>query len=158
MSIGIAMTWPDAVFDFTSTTLIGSMTPVASAVTMMSRRWIVAVWIGTVLAVDDVQPAAAMSAMYRILRFTANSGWRRFGCGMRKRNAACGLLPEIAADEGLDVCLRGARIQARLDQVETGEVERSLGCGEVHLQRRADVVTLRLHAEVFRGRLDLEEL
>ena len=76
MSIGIAMTWPDAVFDFTSTTLIGSMTPVASAVTMMSRRWMVAVWIGTVFAVDDVQPTAAMSATYRILRFTANSGWR----------------------------------------------------------------------------------
>src|ERR1035437_9756953 len=76
MSIGIAMTWPDAVFDLTSTTLIGSMTPVASAVTMMSRRWMVAVWIGTVFAVDDVQATAAMSARYRILRFTANSGWR----------------------------------------------------------------------------------
>src|ERR1019366_8202882 len=92
MSIGIAMTWPDAVFDFTSTTLMGSMTPVASAVTMMSRRWIVAVWIGTALVADDEQPAAAMSAKYRILRFTANSGWRlgldaEYGSGMR--NAEC---------------------------------------------------------------------
>src|ERR1035437_9461704 len=158
MSIGIAMTWPDAVFDFTSTTLIGSMTPVASAVTMMSRRWMVAVWIGTVFVADDVQPAAAMSATYRILRFTANSGWRRFGCGMRKRNAVCGRLLEVAADEGLDIGFRGARIEARRDQVETGEVERGLSRGDVDLQRGADVVALRLHAKVLRGRLDLQEL
>src|ERR1035437_3858133 len=127
MSIGIAMTWPDAVFDFTSTTLIGSITPVASAVTMMSRRWMVAVWIGTVLVADDEQPTAAMSARYRILRFTANSGWRRFGCGMRKRNAVCGRLPEVAADQGLDAGFRYARVQARLDQVETGKVKCGLG-------------------------------
>src|SRR5476651_645674 len=107
MSIGIAITWPDAVFDFTSTTLIGSMTPVASAVTMMSRRWIVAVWIGTAFTADDVQPAAATSAMYRILRFTANSGaeCRR---GMRDSNRA---LLEVAADQGLDIGFGGARVE-----------------------------------------------
>src|ERR1019366_3556603 len=101
MSIGIAMTWPEAVFDLTSTTLIGSMTPVASAVTMMSRRWIVAVWIGTVFAVDDVQPAAATSAKNRILRFTANSGWRLLDaeCGIGLRTSETTPLPEIVADK-----------------------------------------------------------
>src|ERR1035438_5911587 len=123
MSIGIAMTWPDAVFDLISMTLIGSMTPVASAVTMMSRRWIVAVWMGTVFVAGDEQPAAAMRARNRILRFTANSGWRRIGCGMRKRNAVCGRLPEVVPDEGLDVGLRGARVQARRSEEHTSELQ-----------------------------------
>src|ERR1039458_1381208 len=139
MSIGMAITWPDAVFDLISMTLIGSMTPVASAVTMMSRRWMGAVWIGKGLTAFDEQPAAARRARHRILRFTANSGWRLFGYGMRKRNAGCGL-PEVLADQRLDVRLCGARIEARRDQVETGEVERGLRRGDVHLQRRADVV------------------
>src|ERR1035437_211828 len=158
MSIGIAMTWPDAVFDLTSTTLIGSMTPVASAVTMMSRRWMVAVWIGTVFAVDDVQPTAAMSARYRILRFTANSGWRLLDaeCGRGMRDAVA--LLQVAADEGLDVGFRGACVQARLNQVETGEVERGLGGSDVHLQGRADVVALRLDAEILDRGLDLQQL
>src|ERR1035437_1283249 len=159
MSIGIPMTWPDAVFDFTSTTLIGSMTPVASAVTMMSRRWMVAVWIGTAFVADDVQPTAAMSAKYRMLRFTANSGWRLgLDAECRKGMRDAGTLLEVAADEGLDIGFRDARIKARLDQVESGEVERGLGRGDVDLQRGADVVALRLHAEILGGRLDLQEL
>jgi hypothetical protein len=62
------------------------------------------------------------------------------------------------ADQRLDICLRGARVEARLNQIETGEVECGLRGGDVDLQRGADVVALRLHAEVFRGRLDLQKL
>ena len=63
--IGIATTWPEAVFDFTSMTLIGSMMPVASAVTMMSMRRIVAVWIVTVFAALCVQPATVATTSAR---------------------------------------------------------------------------------------------
>src|ERR1017187_5105979 len=128
------------------------MTPVASAVTMMSRRWVVAVWIGTAFVADDVQPTAAMSAKYRMLRFTANSGWRLgldAECSKGMRDA--GALLEVAADEGLDIGFRGARVEARLDQVETGEVERGLGRGDVDLKCGSDVVALRLHAEIGRA-------
>src|ERR1035437_6591688 len=96
------------------------MTPVASAVTMMSRRWMVAVWIGTAFVADDEQPTAAMSARYRILRFTANSGWRLgLDAECRKGMRDAGALLEVAADEGLDIGFRDARIKARLDQVES---------------------------------------
>src|SRR6185312_9633960 len=161
MSIGIAMTCPDAVFDFTSTMLIGSMTPVASAVTMMSRRWMVAVWIGAVFGADGPQPAAATRARNRILRFTANSGFE-FECRTGLLNAelmrtADFPLLDVAADEGLDVGLRRARRQSRADQVEARLVERGLCRGDVHLERGADVVALRLHAEILGGRRDLQK-
>jgi hypothetical protein len=44
VSTGISVIWPDE-RDFTSTTLIGSMIPVASACTMIVRRSTAAVWI-----------------------------------------------------------------------------------------------------------------
>src|ERR1700694_2585849 len=80
ISIGMVTTCPDAVFDFTSMTLMGSMMPVAVTETLMSRRMTAAVWIMTGLAAVLLQPAATTrSATKRILRFTANSGWRLFG-------------------------------------------------------------------------------
>src|SRR5690606_22824881 len=167
VSTGISVIWPEA-RDFTSTTLIGSMMPVASAWTTIVRRSIGAVEMrsgaAAFLPQAATRPRAARKARERRRGDTGNLNKGRMAddgcCGDGDRRPRVCLL-QVAADEGLDLRLGRAGIQASLDEVAAGLVERGLRIQDVEQRRGAERVALLLHAEVFlaggdAGELDLD--
>src|SRR4029450_9810250 len=121
VSTGICVICPED-FDFTSTTLIGSTAPVADASTMMSRRSIAAVGMGTVDAFFPLQAttprvtAAMPATMSCARRFNGVSleGRSRLGGCQCTGGGTSG--SDVLPSQCFDLGLRDAGVEPRLDQ------------------------------------------
>src|SRR5215207_8204695 len=151
VSTGICVICPEA-FDFTSTTLIGSTAPVADASTTMSRRSMTAVGIGTVVAFLLLQATIATTLVARpirmgeVKRFNGVSlgGGRWFvrvlsSCSEWASTCALahsGVL-HVLTGQRLDLGLRHARVESRLDERGAGLAQRHLRAEHVEERRGA---------------------
>src|SRR5215207_55353 len=159
VSTGICVICPEA-FDFTSTTLIGSTAPVADASTTMSRRSMTAVGIGTVVAFLLLQATIATTLVARPIRM---GEVKRFnGVSLEGRSVVrqgvvvvqrvgehpcarpLGVL-HVLTGQRLDLGLRHARVESRLDERGAGLAQRHLRAEHVEERGGAQRVPPLLH-------------